>query len=225
MFTWKKSSFTKSPIKFFLNWKWWVESWWLFEYYDKDLGQRVTFDIEWKKMVVLRIWTSVTWFSKASNKWIWSNEVEKSDEIITVRTANCDKYKDWIIAEWKWADIKDKVENAWWKYQRALTVLCEWDVIWLWLFGSWIWNWFDITKEDLFKVQTNYVVQKWSEKATFWKIEFIKPIYEFSSEISDDDVKKAIEASNIVKEYYDSRKWSWEKIEASENNVEDDIPF
>lgn len=221
-FTWKATSTaSKSPITRFLEWKW-ASDRWEFEYYDKQTDSKNVFTID-KPFIVLRMWSSVKWWSDSASSGIWSNEVlNTTTEEMVVKT------KKWVLARWKWNDIKETVKAAWWHFQRAITILIDWEVVGFWLKGAALMEWSEFTKEFWNSLQRNYVVLKWTEARKKWAIKYIVPLFWLSEDvINDDDITKAIEASNLVREYYSNKPKEEDPIVSAdvEEEIDLDLPF
>lgn len=215
VFSWSTASErSANPITKFLEWKW-AKTDWFFSYYDKESQSNNHFDLN-LPFIILKTGWSIKWYSPAS--WgFWSNEVEDlNQEKITIRA------KDWVVAEWLYAEVKAKAVSMWGKLQRVLTVLYDGQVIAFALKWAALSSFIEFTKNNAFYMRNKIVLADIEDKKN-WAIEYKVPVFAIDSPITEAEGKEAEKHANVVAAYY--KPESNEDVVAEVEDENEDLPF
>jgi len=217
---------SESPIEMYISWKGADAH---FEAYDKaieekvDLGKAIGF-------VVLDMKSTVVGFTN-NDEPIRCN-ICKQGEVMKV-TALSE-----VIAEGRWADIKEKVKGKGGKYCLYLYVMLitaknEKRLAVLKIFGSGFGNWIDLKHRDgdgrIIKAAANAQAQKKGN------VTFYSPTYSYSTKENKEAYQKAIEMDKELQGYFKGLAQSAEPTESvapidvdsnnPDDNEVDDLPF
>lgn len=196
----------KSPVTKYLEWKW---NW--FTYYNKE--SKTNENYEFKDGIVLRIGSSITWWSDKHSSKIWSNEVIGKQKY-EVKTSSKDKDGNKKVIElfnWYWSDnvvnwqvidkwIKAEAKEAWAKYQQVISILDGDDIISIMLKWaclkefSWAVNWLQL--------QSNKIEFDWYTDEKKWVTKYTVPHWKTGTSITSSENAKALEAVKLLDAYY-----------------------
>ena len=216
---WDNIGSTINVVDKYLNWKWASDTWY-FTYYDKEVWEEKKYELS--EFVLLRKAYTIKWWSDEFNKPIYSNKIDRFDEVLNVKTW------DTTIVKWIYKDIK--WDLAWWKLYIVLTVLHNWEVLDIPV--KWM-DFFELN-EVLKWINTNNNKIKFIEAKEWekWVVKFKTPVFWLWWEIIKEEKDMWFEVVKVIKEWlqvkeeFETIEEEIKKMDKIEEEISiEDIPF
>lgn len=185
---------TSNPSTKFLEWKSNDKG---FEYYNKELSEKVKVALPFKFLVLDELHSIKGW-NDATSSGIFSNEVKFiSKEIMTVKP-----FKGNEIAKGLYKDIKEKVQSAGGHYVKSIYIMLEdGSLANLQLKGSAVQKWGEFTQKTRSRLPDEWVQVLKATEGKKGSVKFFTPDFTFERSISDSEAELADEAFNILETY------------------------
>jgi len=185
---------TSNPSTKFLEWKSNDKG---FEYYDKELSEKVKVALPFKFLVLDELHSIKGW-NDATSSGIFSNEVKFiSKEVMTVKP-----YKGNEIAKGLYKDIKEKVVSAGGHYVKSIYIMLEdGSLANLQLKGSAVQKWGEFTQKTRSRLPDEWVQVLKATEGKKGAVKFFTPDFTFERSISDNEAELADEAFNLLEVY------------------------
>ena len=196
----------------YLNWKGASETWYFVEY-NKEKWEEEKYELE--DFILIRKCYSIRWWSDIQKKPIYSNKIDRFDEILTI--------KSWeiLINKWIYSDVKWDLWGG--RLHLHLIWLSNWiviDIAFKWLAFFKVWEVIKNMDTNINKLTFNGA-ESWQKGV----VKFKTPLFIPWKEIGIDENRLALE---IVKTIKNNKKNSnikeIEKEEEEEISIEE-VPF
>lgn len=192
-----ETSKSSNPTSKYLDWKSNDKS---FDYYDKNVGEKVKVGLP-LKFVFLQHYHTVKGWNDASESGIYSNEVFYiGSEPMTVRA-----FKGGVIAEGLYKDIKPDITNAGGKYHRSVYVMLEDGTIAnISMKGAVVREWSEFMEQNKNLVDGQWIEVNSAKDQKKGSIKYSTPEFTMGSNLTAKQSSQADSVASDLKSYLDS---------------------
>jgi hypothetical protein len=198
----RMQSTNSNPAEKFFQWK---SDHQKFAYYDKAKEENIFVELPLKFLGIVAYKTVKGFNPKRGKKGagIFANEVktigQKSNETLKVQFFDEDKS---VIAEGKWNDIKETVDNAGGKFTESVYAMLEdGTLVNFQINGAALSTWYEFQKNQSDKFFDNWIVVKGFKEATQGKVNYTYPVFEWGSTLNRSEQKLAEACDKKISDY------------------------
>lgn len=173
-----------------------------FAYYDKEKEENVFVDMP-VKFLALVSYKTVKGYNGKKGCGISSNEVraigKNSNERLKVHYFDEGKT---VIAEGKWSDIKDAVDNAGGKFTESVyAMLPDGSLVNFQINGAGLSTWYEFQKNQSDKFFDNWIIVNKFKEGQQGTVKYTYPVFEWGTSLNRSEQKMAEECDKKIEAY------------------------
>jgi hypothetical protein len=200
----RMQSSNSNPAEKFFTWKSEHQK---FAYYDKAKEENIFVELP-LKFLAISSYKTVKGFNPkrgVNGAGIGSNEVrsiaKKSNETLKVHFWDSDKS---VIAEGKWNDIKETVDNAGGKFTESVYAMLEdGTLVNFQIMGAGLTTWYEFQKNQSDKFFDNWIVVKGFKEGKQGSVKYTYPVFEWGTTLNRSEQKLAEICDKKISDYED----------------------